>query len=158
MPVLNVYDNVALPVNFDRGKHMDHDFIEKLLKDLGIWDESKYIEKEFTISAVVSRPIAKNDYFIGDSGVSQVDIIMSGRQMQENFHVNGYNNISISLLENADHNNIIQQIHSAVADLNRCMIKDNTELIARKNAELNQKTYFFYGIAVILLDMCFRCV
>lgn len=116
-------------------------------------DESKYIEKEFTIAAVVNRPIAKNDYFIGDSGMGQVDIIMSGRQMQENYYVNGYNNISISLLENADHNNIIQQIHSAVADLNRCMIKDNTELIARKNAELNQKTYFFYGIAVILLGI-----
>lgn len=43
MPVLNVYDNVALPVNFDRGKHMDHDFIEKLLKDLGIWEKrTKY--------------------------------------------------------------------------------------------------------------------
>lgn len=116
-------------------------------------DESEYIEKEFTIAAVVNRPIAKNDYFIGDSGMDQVDIIMSGRQMQENYYVNGYNNISINLLENADHNNIIQQIHSAVADLNRCMIKDNTELITRKNVELNQKTYFFYGIAVILLGI-----
>lgn len=43
MPVLNVYDNVALPVNFDKGKHMDHDFIERLLKDLGIWEKrTKY--------------------------------------------------------------------------------------------------------------------
>ena len=24
MPVLNVYDNVALPVTFDRGRHVDH--------------------------------------------------------------------------------------------------------------------------------------
>lgn len=43
MPVLNTYDNVALPVNFDKGKHIDHDFIERLLKDLGIWEKrTKY--------------------------------------------------------------------------------------------------------------------
>lgn len=43
MPVLNIYDNTALPVNFDKGKHIDHDFIESLLRDLGIWDKrTKY--------------------------------------------------------------------------------------------------------------------
>ena len=30
MPVLNVYDNVALPVTFDRGKHVDHEYIREL--------------------------------------------------------------------------------------------------------------------------------
>lgn len=39
MPVLNVYDNVALPVTFDRGKHVDHKFIEGLLRDLGLWEK-----------------------------------------------------------------------------------------------------------------------
>ena len=39
MPVLNVYDNVALPVSFDHGKHIDHAYIEQLLKNLGIWDK-----------------------------------------------------------------------------------------------------------------------
>ena len=43
MPVLNVYDNVALPVSFDRGRHIDHAYIEQLLKDLKIWDKrTKY--------------------------------------------------------------------------------------------------------------------
>ena len=43
MPVLNVYDNVALPVSFDRGRHIDHSYIEQLLKDLKIWDKrTKY--------------------------------------------------------------------------------------------------------------------
>ena len=27
MPVLNVYDNVALPVTFDKGKNIDHQYI-----------------------------------------------------------------------------------------------------------------------------------
>ena len=39
MPVLNVYDNVALPVTFDRGHHVDHDYIKALLVDLGLWEK-----------------------------------------------------------------------------------------------------------------------
>lgn len=39
MPVLNVYDNVALPVTFDRGGHVDHAYIRTLLEDLGLWDK-----------------------------------------------------------------------------------------------------------------------
>lgn len=43
MPVLNVYDNIALPVSFDKGRHIDHAYIERLLKDLKIWDKrTKY--------------------------------------------------------------------------------------------------------------------
>lgn len=43
MPVLNVYDNVALPVSFDRGRNIDHTFIKQLLKDLKIWEKrTKY--------------------------------------------------------------------------------------------------------------------
>lgn len=39
MPVLNVYDNVALPVTFDKGKRVDHSYIRRLLEDLGLWDK-----------------------------------------------------------------------------------------------------------------------
>ena len=43
MPVLNVYDNVALPVTFDRGNHIGHGYIQELLKELGIWNKrTKY--------------------------------------------------------------------------------------------------------------------
>lgn len=41
MPVLNVYDNVALPVTFDRGKHVDHAYIKDLLVELGLWEKRK---------------------------------------------------------------------------------------------------------------------
>lgn len=41
MPVLNVYDNVALPVTFDRGRHVSHKYIEELLRELGIWEKRK---------------------------------------------------------------------------------------------------------------------
>ncbi len=39
MPVLNVYDNVALPVTFDRGKYINRKYIEELLRELGIWEK-----------------------------------------------------------------------------------------------------------------------
>lgn len=38
MPVLGVYDNVVLPVTFDQGNHIDHDYIKSLLEDLGLWE------------------------------------------------------------------------------------------------------------------------
>ena len=41
MPVLNVYDNVALPLTFDRGKHLNRNYIEELLRELGIWEKRK---------------------------------------------------------------------------------------------------------------------
>lgn len=48
MPVLNVYDNVALPVSLDKGRHMDHSYIETLLKDLKIWDKRTRFPRELS--------------------------------------------------------------------------------------------------------------
>ena len=48
MPVLNVYDNVALPLSFDQGRHMDHEYIEQLLKDLNIWEKRHHFPGELS--------------------------------------------------------------------------------------------------------------
>ncbi len=65
MPVLNVYDNVALPVTFDRGRHINHAYIEELLKELGIWEKRKKYPYELSggqqqrtaiARALVNRP------------------------------------------------------------------------------------------------------
>lgn len=48
MPVLNVYDNVALPVTLDKGKHVDHSFLEELLKELGIWEKRNRFPNELS--------------------------------------------------------------------------------------------------------------
>lgn len=48
MPVLNVYDNVALPVTFDKGRHVDHRWIEGLLRELGLWDKRKRFPRELS--------------------------------------------------------------------------------------------------------------
>ncbi len=39
MPVLNVYDNVALPVTFDKGSHIDREHIRGITKELGLVGE-----------------------------------------------------------------------------------------------------------------------
>lgn len=48
MPVLNVYDNVALPVTFDCGKHINLKYIEELLRELGIWEKRKKYPNELS--------------------------------------------------------------------------------------------------------------
>lgn len=48
MPVLNVYDNVALPVTFDRGKYINRKYIEELLRELGIWEKRKKYPNELS--------------------------------------------------------------------------------------------------------------
>ena len=48
MPVLNVYDNVALPVTFDRGRHLNRKYVEELLRELGIWEKRKRYPHELS--------------------------------------------------------------------------------------------------------------
>lgn len=48
MPVLNVYDNVALPVTFDKGKRIDHGYIQELLLELGLWEKREKYPNELS--------------------------------------------------------------------------------------------------------------
>lgn len=48
MPVLNVYDNVALPVSFDQGRHKNREYIEELLHELGIWEKRRKYPRELS--------------------------------------------------------------------------------------------------------------
>ena len=41
MPVLNGYDNVVLPISFDKGQGINHEYIKSLLTELGLWDKRK---------------------------------------------------------------------------------------------------------------------
>ena len=48
MPVLNVYDNVALPITFDKKSNKNRKYVESLLKELGIWDKRKKYPHELS--------------------------------------------------------------------------------------------------------------
>lgn len=48
MPVLNVYDNIALPVTLDQGRRLDRTFLEDLIKELGLWEKRKKYPSELS--------------------------------------------------------------------------------------------------------------
>lgn len=47
IPVLNVYDNIVLPIQLD-GKKVDHSYIERLTKSVGIYDQLKKFPNELS--------------------------------------------------------------------------------------------------------------
>lgn len=112
-------------------------------------DDSNYTEKDFVVSAIVSRCTGETDEFIG-AGSDTVSIIMPQQMMEENFNITDYNNLNINLQESADSNDVIKELKPLFSGLNRCVMHDNTINIDKKNAVLMQKAYFFYGIAIIL--------
>ena len=48
MPELCVYDNVALPVSIDRSQKTDHEYIKRILTDLGIWEKRKKLPHQLS--------------------------------------------------------------------------------------------------------------
>ena len=116
--------------------------------------EEDYRDRSLKIGALISRPLAKVETYIGDDGVSNVDIIMTNEQMEENFGVTGYRTISISLPENADGEDAARaadEIRDTVSGIRRCAVKDYTAQIEAQDLYLNQQIMFFYGIAAVLL-------
>ena len=119
----------------------------EILKFLG--EEEAYQEQELTVDAVVSRPLAKVETFIG--GSSSVDIIMTNEQMEENFGISGYQTISISVKDGADAKAAADEIRREVSGISGCVVRDYSAQIEAQNLYLDQQMMFFVGIAVVLL-------
>ena len=47
MPMLNVYDNIMLPVTFDKGKNSREQFIAELIDELGLRGKEKNIQQNY---------------------------------------------------------------------------------------------------------------
>lgn len=110
-----------------------------------------YIQKKFVISAIVSRPMAKNNNYIGDDGTSSLDIIMTNQQMEKNFGLSGYNMASIQLQKGYKDKVIIKNIAKYTQMISKCAIKNNTGAIAAHSIYLKQQMYFSYSLALIVL-------
>lgn len=111
--------------------------------------DENYIEKDFVVSAIVSRCTGETDEFIG-SGTDIVSVIMPQQMMESNFDIADYNSLNINLEENAKSDEVSNKLRNYIVGLNECVIHDNTTEIAKKNDSIMQKVYFFYGIALIL--------
>ena len=111
--------------------------------------DENYIEKDFVVSAIVSRCTGETDEFIG-SGTDVVSVIMPQQMMESNFDIADYNSLNINLEEDAKSDEVSNKLKNYIVGLNKCVIHDNTTEIAKKNDSIMQKVYFFYGIALIL--------
>lgn len=113
-------------------------------------EEDWYVDKEFTVAAIVSRSLGKNDNYIGDF-TDTVGVIMTNQQMSDDFGIDGYDSIGITLTKGADHHKVSDEVRAVTQDIPNCLIKDYAQLIEKQELYLRQKMFFFYGIAAILL-------
>lgn len=116
-------------------------------------DSSWYQSMDIKVAAVASRPLAKVDTFIGDSGKNVVDLIMTNEQLKEQFGVSDYRTVSISLEQPSDADTVSAALGRITASLGNCAIKDYTAQIHMQNQYLAQKMFFYYGVAAVLLGI-----
>lgn len=116
-------------------------------------DDAIYKDHELLVSAVVSRPLGKVDAFIGDNGQSTVDIIMTAAQMKAHFGVTGAQIVSVTLAQDANHQDVAKLLQQTIKAVPQCVVTDYTAAIDAQNTFLAQKMFFFYGIAGVLFGI-----
>lgn len=116
-------------------------------------EDAMYTDHNFHVGAVVSRPLAKVDTFIGDDGQSTVDIIMTAEQMKAHFGVSGAQTVSVLLSQDANHQTVAKMLRQTIKAVPQCVVTDYTEAIDAQNAFLAQKMFFYYGIAGVLFGI-----
>lgn len=129
---------------------MDH-YTDELLKFQS--GEENYIEKEFEIAAIVSRPLAREEGFLQEGfykDVSMPGLIMTNEQMKENFGIVDYSFINASPAKDAVTEEVSNQILQAIRDVPKAVLVDYSAAIKTQKNYLRQQQIFFSSIAVIL--------
>ena len=129
---------------------MDH-YTDELLKFQS--GEENYIEKEFEIAAIVSRPLAREEGFLQEGFYKDAlmpGLIMTNEQMEENFGIVDYSFINASPAKDADTEEVSNQILQAIRDVPKAVLVDYSAAIKTQKNYLRQQQIFFSSIAVIL--------
>ena len=132
----------------------------KVLKMDGYTDEllkfqesgEQYIEKEFEIAAIVSRPLAQEDSFMNvDAWSNTQSVILTNEQMEESFGITGYSFVNASPADDAQPDLVSAQLLQVIRDVPKAVLTDYTTAIRTQRNYLNQQQLFFSGIAGIIL-------
>lgn len=111
-----------------------------------------YVEKEFTISAIVSRPLAQEDRFFNVNGWSgHPSLILTNDQMERLYDLDDYSFINICPVSAADTDMVGSRLLQAIQDVPKAVLRDYTLAVKTRQNYLHQQQLFFFGIAAVLL-------
>ena len=114
--------------------------------------QEHYIEKEFEIAAIVSRPLAQEEGFLNvDAWNNAQSVIMTNDQMTQNFGLTDYSFINASPAQGIKSEQVSTQLLQVIRDVPKAVLQDYTRAIETQKNYLSQQQIFFSGIAVILL-------
>ena len=92
--------------------------------------EENYIEKEFEIAAIVSRPLAQEEGFLNvDPWSNAQSVIMTNEQMEEYFGINNYNFINASPADGSETKSVSNQLLQVIRDVPKAVLQDYTSAI-----------------------------
>lgn len=140
------------------GKHPGDTILLKVPKKLNDGEilkfnnpQEDYLEMEFELAAIVSRPLAQENRFFNVNGwKNHPSLILSNTQMETLFHIADYSFIDIEPVPEAD-DTFSHALLQAIRDVPRAVLKDYTKAIQTRKNYLGQQQLFFTGIAVIFL-------
>ncbi len=115
-------------------------------------DEERYIEKEFQIAAIVSRPFSQESGFLNSGNWSNMQsVILTNEQMENDFGITGFRMINASHSQGVGEDEASRVILAAIGDTPKAVFSDLTTAIDTQKAYLNRQQALVAGISVILL-------
>lgn len=86
--------------------------------------QENYIEKEFEIAAIVSRPLAQEEGFLNvEPWNNAQSVIMTNEQMEENFGISDYSFINASPADRSEAESVNNQLLQVIRDVPKAVLQ-----------------------------------